>query len=117
MLNSLNKSNKERIELMKKLKDNFSSSSIIFFSAEETIKESDEDDLKSLKINSEMLAHKMDPSDKLRNIISIGPRNFSLEKQKQFRKQKKNFEKVVLNGYKECITDDISKLMKKYSIR
>jgi hypothetical protein len=105
---------------MKKLKDNFSSSSIIFFSAEETTNESEIEEsknLKTLQIKSELLTEKMNPSDKLRNIISIGPRNFSMEKQKQFRKQKKTFENAVLNGYKGCITEDISKLMKKYSIR
>ena len=104
---------------MKKLKDNFSNSSIILYSGEDENKSeiNDSKNLKALQINSELLAEKMNPSDRLRNIISIGPRNFSLEKQKQFRKQKKTFENAVLNGYKDCITRDISKLMKKYSIK
>lgn len=108
-----NSTNKERVDLMKKLNDNFSTaSSLIFYSASE----SNNDDLKALRIKRDLIVEKTDPKDKLKSIISIGPRNFSLEQQIQFRKEKKSFDKAVLNGYKGYITDDISKLMKKYSI-
>jgi hypothetical protein len=53
------------------------------------------------------------PSDALKNIT---PRNFLLEQKNATRKEMKQFEKPSLNAINPYITDNISKLMKKYSI-
>ena len=103
--------------MIKKLNDDFTSSSIIFYKPNETTNNEEESSsLKALRIRRDLIENKMDPKDKLRNIISIGPRNFSLEQQIKFRKQRRDLERAILNGYKGCINDDISNLMKKYSI-
>ena len=102
--------------MIKKLNDDFTNRSIIFFRPNETTIEEESSSLKALRIKRDLAENKMEPKDKLRNIINIGPRNFSLEQQIKFRKQRKDLEKAILNGYKGCINDDISDLMKKYSI-